>query len=156
MTSQPASVRVSVHVSASPEVAFAVFTTDIDSWYRKDRHTFADPNRALGIRFEPGVGGRLIEVYDRATGEGREMGRVTAWEPGRRLAFVDGLGTEVEVSFDAMGEETRVTLEHRGLERLRPDLAERHARHGWRLLLPWYEQHLQQGSPTEISRRSSK
>jgi hypothetical protein len=144
MTSQPASVRVSVHVSASPEVAFAVFTTDIDSWYRKDRHTFADPDRALGIRFEPGVGGRLIE-----------MGRVTAWEPGRRLVFVDGLGTEVEVSFDAMGDETRVTLEHRGLERLRPDLAERHARHGWRLLLPWYEQHMKQGSPTEISRRSS-
>ena len=144
MTSQPASVRVTVHVNAVPEAAFAVFTDEIDTWYVRDRHTFADPDLAVGIRFEPGVGGRLIEVHDRGTGEGREMGRITAWEPGRRLAFVDGPGTEVEVSFEAAGGQTRVTLEHRGLERLRPDLAERHARHGWRLLLPWYQRHLEQ------------
>jgi Activator of Hsp90 ATPase homolog 1-like protein len=143
MTSQPASVRVTVRVNTVPETAFAVFTEEIDSWYVRDRHTFADPDRAVGIRFEPGVGGRLIEVYDRGTGEGREMGRITAWDPGRRLAFVDGLGTEVEVSFEDAGGQTRVTLEHRGLERLRPDLAERHARHGWRLLLPWYQRHLE-------------
>lgn len=144
MTSQPASVRVTVQVNAVPETAFAVFTDEIDTWYVRDRHTFADPDPAVGIRFEPGVGGRLIEVHDRDTGEGREMGRITAWEPGRRLAFVDGLGTEVEVSFEDAGGQTRVTLEHRGLERLRPDLAERHARHGWRLLLPWYQRHLEQ------------
>lgn len=144
MTSQPASVRVTVHVNAVPETAFAVFTDEIDTWYVRDRHTFADRDLAVGIRFEPGVGGRLIEVHDRDTGEGREMGRITAWEPGRRLAFVDGLGTEVEVSFEDAGGQTRVTLEHRGLERLRPDLAERHARHGWRLLLPWYQRHLEQ------------
>jgi hypothetical protein len=143
VTSQPASVRVTVHVRAVPEIAFAVFTEEIDSWYVRDRNTFADPARAVGIRFEPGVGGRLVEVYDHDTGEGREMGRITAWEPGRRLAFVDGLGTEVEVSFDDAEGQTRVTLEHRGLERLRPDLAERHARHGWRLLLPWYQRHME-------------
>lgn len=143
MTSQPASVRVTAVVNAVPETAFAVFTEEIDSWYVRDRHTFADPDRALGIRFEAGVGGRLIEVYDLGTGEGREMGRITAWEPGRRLGFVDGLGTEVEVSFEDAGGRTRVTLEHRGLERLRPDLAERHARHGWRLLLPWYQRHIE-------------
>lgn len=143
MTSQPASVRVTVHVSAEPGTAFAVFTEEIDSWYVRDTRTFADPGRALGIRFEPGVGGRLVEVYDGGTGEGREMGRITVWEPGRRLAFVDGLGTEVDVSFEDAGDQTRVTLEHRGLERLRPDLAERHARHGWRLLLPWYQRHME-------------
>lgn len=143
MTSQPASVRVTAVVNAAPETAFAVFTEEIDSWYVRDTRTFADPGRAVGIRFEPGVGGRLVEVYDRGTGEGREMGRITAWEPGRRLAFVDGLGTEVEVSFEDTEGQTRVTLEHRGLERLRPDLAERHARHGWRLLLPWYQRHVE-------------
>jgi hypothetical protein len=142
VTGQPASVRVSVSVTATPEAAFAAFTDEIDSWYVKDRHTLADPARAAGIAFEPGVGGRLVEVYDRGTGEGREMGRVTAWEPGRRLAFVDERGTEVEVSFSADGDGTRVTLEHRGLERLRPDLAAEHARHGWRLLLPWYQRYV--------------
>jgi uncharacterized glyoxalase superfamily protein PhnB len=34
------------------------------------------------VRFEPGVGGRLVEVCDTSTGEGREMARVTVWEPG--------------------------------------------------------------------------
>jgi uncharacterized protein YndB with AHSA1/START domain len=143
MTGQPASVRVSVQVRAEPTTAFAAFTDEIDSWYVKDRRTLADAARAVAIKFEPGVGGRLVEVYDRATGAGREVGRITAWEPGRRLAFTDERGTEVEVSFDAAGDQTRVTLEHRGLERLRPDLAQEHARHGWRLLLPWYQRYIE-------------
>jgi uncharacterized protein YndB with AHSA1/START domain len=142
VTGQPASVRVSVTVRADPQRAFTAFTDEIDSWYVKDRHTLADPARAVAIRFEPGTGGRFIEVYDDQAGEGREIGRVTAWEPGRRLAFTDALGTEVEVSFQAVSEGTRVTLEHRGLERLRPDLAQKHARYGWRKLLPWYRQYM--------------
>lgn len=146
MTGQPASVRASVHVRADPDAAFAAFTGEIGSWYVRDRHTLADPDRAVGVRFEPGVGGRLIEVYDAGTGEGRETGRITAWEPGRRLAFTDERGTEVEVTFEAAGDRTRVTLEHRGLERLRPDLAAEHARHGWRLLLPWYQRYADHGS----------
>jgi uncharacterized protein YndB with AHSA1/START domain len=144
VTGHPAAVRVAVDVKASPEAAFAAFTDEIDSWYVKDRHTLADPARAVAIRFEPGVGGRLVEVYDGGTGEGREIGRVTVWEPGQRLAFTDERGTEVEVWFAAAGARTRVTLEHRGLERLRPDLAREHARHGWRLLLPWYLRYIDQ------------
>jgi hypothetical protein len=140
--SQPASVRVTVYVAAEPEVAFKVFTEEIDLWYRRGPHAFANPKRAVGIRFEPGVGGRLLEVYDAATGEGREMGRVTAWDVGKRLVFVDRRDTEVEVMFEPVDGETKVTLEHRGLERLRPDLAERHARFGWRLVVPWYFDHL--------------
>jgi hypothetical protein len=147
VTGQPASVRVSVHVRADPKAAFAAFTDDIDSWYVKDRHTLADPARAVAITFEPGAGGRLVEVYDRDTGDGREIGRVTVWEPGRRLAFTDERGTEVEVWFEPAGDRTRVTLEHRGLERLRPDLATEHARHGWRLLLPWYQQYVDHKPP---------
>ena len=33
-----------------------------------------------------GVGGRFVEVYDLETGAGIEVGRVTVWEPGERLA----------------------------------------------------------------------
>jgi uncharacterized protein YndB with AHSA1/START domain len=144
VTGHPASVRVSVYVRAAPEAAFAAFTDEIDAWYVKDRHTLHDPGRTAAIRFEPGAGGRLVEVYDGATGEGREIGQVTVWEPGQRLAFTDDLGTEVEVWFEAAGDQTRVTLEHRGLERLRPDLAREHARYGWRRLLPWYERHMRE------------
>jgi hypothetical protein len=139
---QPASVRVTVYVAVDPDEAFKVFTEEIDAWYRRGPHSFADPSRAVGIRFEPGVGGRLLEVYDAETGEGWETGRVTAWEPGRRLVFVDWRQTEVEVLFEPVDGETKVTLEHRGLERLRPDLAERHGRYGWRLLVPWYLDYL--------------
>ena len=114
MTSQPMSVRVSVEVSLEPQAAFDVFTGEIDAWYRKNERTLADPGRAAAIRFEPGVGGRLLEVYDLQQGGGREMGRITAWEPGRRLVFVDQLGTEVEVLFDGADGQTRVTLEHAG------------------------------------------
>ncbi|MBA2634825.1 MAG: hypothetical protein H0U86_17825 [Chloroflexi bacterium] len=35
--------------------------------------------------------GRLLEVYDRDTGEGLELARITAWEPGRHLAWQSSL-----------------------------------------------------------------
>lgn len=157
MTSQPMSVRVSVEVSLEPQAAFDVFTGEIDAWYRKNERTLADPGRAAAIRFEPGVGGRLLEVHDLQQGGGREMGRITAWEPGRRLVFVDQMGTEVEVRFDGADGQTRVTLEHRGLERLRPEEAERNARHGWALLLPWYQRHARnpQDAPGDRTRSTT-
>ena len=135
--SHTASVRAAVTVDLEPDAAFAVFTEEIDCWYRRGPHSFADP-RAVGIRFEAGVGGRLIHVVDADTGEGLTAGKITVWEPGRRLVYVDDRGTEIDVTFDAEDGQTRVVLEHRGLERLRPDLADRHGRFGGRLLLSWY------------------
>jgi hypothetical protein len=147
VTSPPALVRVSVEVDVDPATAFSVFTDEIDAWYKKDRYTLYDHERTVELRFEPGVGGRLMDVYDEATGDGREMGRITAWEPGRRLVFVDQRETEVEVTFEPVGDDaTRVTLEHRGLERLPDEEAERHARHGWRVLVPWYERYMTKGA----------
>jgi hypothetical protein len=95
------------------------------------------------------VGGRLIEVYDASTGEGLTAGEIVVWEPGRRLVFVDNRKTEVDVSFEAEGETaTRVTLEHRGLERLLPDEAVQHAKYGGQLLLKWYGAHLRERTTT--------
>jgi hypothetical protein len=142
-----ASVRVAITVNLEPAAAFDVFTMEIDQWYKRGRHSFADPRRAVGIRFEPGVGGRLIEVYDESTGDGRTMGRIEVWEPGVRLMFVDSHRTEVDVTFVPDGDGTRVCLEHRGLERLRPDLADRHGRFGGRLLIAWYAEYVRQ--PTD-------
>jgi uncharacterized protein YndB with AHSA1/START domain len=145
--SAPALVRVTIDVDVDPGTAFTVFTDEIDAWYKRDRHTLYDSSRALAVRFEPGVGGRLVEVYDAETGDGREMGRVTAWEPGRRLVFVDDRETEVEVTFTAAGDgSTRVTLEHRGFEKLADEAAEKHARYGWRVLVPWYEHYVKTGA----------
>jgi hypothetical protein len=144
-----ASVRVNIVVGVDPATAFHVFTDEIDAWYRRGPHSFFDASRAVGMRFEPGVGGRLIEVYDKETGEGRTAGEVQVWEPGRRLLFVDIYHTEIEVTFSPEGESTRVVLEHRGLERLRPDLADRHARFGGRLLLAWYADYMRETDITE-------
>ncbi|HEV8563709.1 MAG TPA: hypothetical protein VGR41_02225 [Actinomycetota bacterium] len=72
---------------------------EIDAWYRVDRLTVADFTRTVAIRFEPHVGGRLIDIHDSESSEGREMGRITVWDPGRRLVFTDNRHTEVEVTF---------------------------------------------------------
>jgi hypothetical protein len=136
--SPPASVRLSISVDVDPATAFEVFTTEIDDWYRRGPHNFADPVRAVGIRFDPFVGGELVEVYDARTGAGRAMGCIAVWEPGRRVVFVDDRETEIDVRFEPDDRGTRVTLEHRGLERLSPHEAERHAKFGAQLLLKWY------------------
>ena len=140
--SQPASVRVTIYVAVDAATAFEVFTDEIDSWYQRGPHNFFDPVRATGIRIEPGVGGRMLEVYDNDTGAAREMARVTAWEPGARLVLLDDRDTEIEVTFEPRGDETKVTLEHRGLERLRPRQAETKARFGGRLLIAWFSDHM--------------
>jgi uncharacterized protein YndB with AHSA1/START domain len=136
------SVTTRVEVAVSPEVAFDVFTSEIDAWYRVDTDTLPDITRTAAIRFEPHLGGRLLDVHDLATGEGRELGRITAWEPGRRLAFADNEGSQVEVSFEPRGAGTRVTLTHRGLDRLAPQRAGELRRSGWAALAPFYRDHI--------------
>lgn len=77
------SISTSVDVELDPEVAFEVFVDEIDAWYRVDRFTVVDFTRTVAIRFEPHVGGRLMDVHDSESGEGREMGRITVWDAGR-------------------------------------------------------------------------
>ena len=137
--SKPASVRVTVYVAAGPEIAFKVFTDEIDQWYRRGPHTL--PRGTTSVRFEAGVGGRLLA-------DDVEMGRVTAWEPGRRLVFCDTRDTTVEVTFEDVVGETKVTLEHRGLEKLRPALAEHTAQFGWALIVPWFDEYMKREGST--------
>jgi uncharacterized glyoxalase superfamily protein PhnB/uncharacterized protein YndB with AHSA1/START domain len=141
-------VSASVEVALPPGEAFRVFTAEVGSWYVVDRHTVPDPGRTVDIRFEPRVGGRFMDVHDTASGEGREIGRITAWEPGRRLGFTDGRGTDTEVRFEPTGGGTAVTIEQRGLDRLPPDEAEHVRRFGWHLLLGWFA--------TEAGRRTAR
>ena len=132
-------VRATVEVALPQSEAFRVFTDEVGSWYVVDRHTVMDHRRTVDIRFEPHVGGRFMDVYDGATGEGREMGRVTAWDPPDRLVFVDDRATETEVGFAPVGpDRTAVTIEQRGLDRLPPGVADHVRRFGWRLLAGWF------------------
>jgi uncharacterized protein YndB with AHSA1/START domain len=124
---------VALRVRSTPERAFEAFTSEIGLWWR--------PNILFGftagppgvLSFEPGLGGALVETQP--GGDRFEIGRITAWERGRLLAFTwrqasfapDQL-TYVEVRFEPVGQETRVTVEHRGWD----SVPQAHrARHGF-------------------------
>lgn len=123
-------VFVALRVKASPERAFAVFVGDIGAWWRPNGLFQTTPRAPGRLSFEPGEGGRLVETL--ASGKVFEIGRISAWEPPHRLAFSwrqanfpPDLLTEVEVRFEAVGEETRVSVEHRGFDQV-PEGAARH------------------------------
>lgn len=132
MTSEVA--RVITYVEVSPLDAFEVFTDEVDLWWRRGPR-FRGGGADSELCFErDATGMRLVE---RGRDGVFEIGRVLAWEPGKRLLleyrlrnFAADECTEVEVSFEARGEGTRVTLEHRGWERLRRDHPARHGLEG--------------------------
>ncbi len=113
------STSVSVSVPVDPQTAFSAFTEELDLWWVRGPINYFDSARAVGMRCEPGVGGRLIEVYDEATGEGLALGRITVWEPGARLAWTSSVDdVEIDIRFEPIpdgtgvgtGVGTRVTL----------------------------------------------
>jgi uncharacterized glyoxalase superfamily protein PhnB len=105
-------VRAHVDVRVAPADAFRIFTEEIDAWWVRGPANFYDGARARGMRLEPGVGGRFLQVNTGA--EDRELGCITAWEPGTRLAYETGDGATVEVRFEPAADGTRVTVEQRG------------------------------------------
>jgi len=124
-TDQAAAVRKSIHVEASPEVAFAVFTDDYDSWWPRTHHIGKSPMKKAII--EGRAGGRCYT--QQVDGTDCDWGTVLAWEPPHRLVIAWQIthewgyqpdlaqSSEVEVRFTAEGSGTRVDLEHRHLER---------------------------------------
>ena len=144
-------ILVALRVPATPARAFQAFTAEIGLWWRPNQlFQFTRRSDAGRLAFEPGEGGRLTETA--ADGEVFEIGRITAWQPGARLAFTwrqasfaPGQVTEVEIRFEAVGGETRVTVEHRSWETVPQEHVARHTfpdavflqRHGewWQALL---------------------
>jgi activator of HSP90 ATPase len=126
-------VLVALRVKATRERAFEVFTAEIGDWWRPST-LFAFTPRSPGmLSFETGPQGRLIEIL--SNGKVFEIGAVRVWDPPRRLVFdwrqatfAPGQMTQVEVRFDAVGSETRVTVEHTGWDSVP---ASHVARHGW-------------------------
>lgn len=115
-------VVVALRVQASPSQAFEAFTREIAAWWRPNMMFQFTPRSPGRVAFEPpadGRAGRFTETL--SNGKVFEIGEVSVWEPGQRLvfgwrqaAFAEGQATEVEVTFEAVGKETRVTVEHRG------------------------------------------
>jgi len=132
-----AAVIVSIRVGATPLQAFEAFTAEIGEWWRPNPLFALTPRGDGQLRFEPGEGGRLVATL--ANGKEFEVGRVILWKPGERLVlswrhatFAPGQSTRLDVRFEAVGDQTRVTVEHRGWDAIPKDHI---ARHGFELML---------------------
>lgn len=115
-----------VLVSVPPDVAFEVFTKEIDLWWKQGPRYRIGGKRRGQLVFEPGVGGRLFETFDLPRGpETFVVGRVTAWEPPHRLElewrgvnYAPAEKTLVSVAFAPSPSGTLVTVRHSGFAAL--------------------------------------
>ena len=98
-----------VEVSADPQTAFTAFTDELDLWWVRGPINAYDSGRLVEMRCEPGVGGRILEVYE---GDALELARITAWQPGERLAWQSSLDdVSIDVRFEPTDAGTLVRLE---------------------------------------------
>ena len=126
---------VALRVPATPQRTFDAFVHEIGEWWQPNGLFDFTVARHGRLACEPGLSGRLTERYD--DGSAFEIGRIIEWEPPELLAFTwrqasfgPDMLTEVRVTFEAAGEETRVTVEHSGWD----TVPQRHAaRHGFPL-----------------------
>ena len=110
--SEARSSSSTVEVAADPLTAFTAFTDELDLWWVRGPINAYDSGRLVEMRCEPGVGGRILEVYDAESGDGLELARITVWEPGSRLAWKSSLDdVTIDVTFDPSGTGTIVRLE---------------------------------------------
>jgi uncharacterized glyoxalase superfamily protein PhnB len=108
-------VSSQVDVAVDPATAFKAFTEEMNLWWVRGPINFwSEGGRVVEVRCEPGVGGRIMEILDhRDKGEVLELARITAWEPGVRLAWSSSLDdVQTEVRFQPGERGTRVTVEH--------------------------------------------
>ncbi|HEY2299212.1 MAG TPA: SRPBCC family protein [Jatrophihabitans sp.] len=122
-------VRRSISVPVAVDNAFAAFTERLGDFKPPEHNLLAAPIAETVL--EPRVGGWII---DRGTdGSECRWARILAFDPPHRLVFSWNIGptwqletdpdrvSEVEVQFAAEApQQTRVTLEHRNLERHGP------------------------------------
>ncbi|TDC38032.1 ATPase [Micromonospora sp. 15K316] len=123
-TDQGDAVRTSIHVAATPEHAFTVFTSGIDRWWLRTHHVQPGELKQVGV--DPYVGGRMWEESD--SGDVCTWGHVLLWDPPRTFAFSwligpdwqppapDAPGSRVTVTFTPTETGTQVDLVHDRLD----------------------------------------
>ena len=144
----PAAIRKTIDVKATIDRAFEVFATRMGEWWHKE-HSIAKGTTQVDVVIEPRAGGRWYEKG--ADGSEHPWGRVLAYDPPRRLLLAWQLNCEfvydpdfettVEVTFEAQDGGTRVTFEHRDLERMGGDAVElfESMDGGWGMLLDLFK-----------------
>ena len=125
-------VRKTITVDAHKELAFAVFSEQMGSWWPLEGKSIGTSKAETAI-LEPRAGGRWYERG--ADGSECDWGRVLIYDPPDRLVLNWQIGADwrhdpevnsaVEIRFVAETEtRTRVELEHRGLAAAYGDQAE--------------------------------
>ena len=116
-------IEKTLHVPLSPGDAFRVFTDDIALWWPLDKHSLSavrDGVTARSVRMEAHTGGKVIET--RPDGSEADWATITDWTPGARLSMQWYVGrdpseaTQIEVTFLAEADGTRVNLRHDGFD----------------------------------------
>jgi uncharacterized protein YndB with AHSA1/START domain len=119
-------IRRSIRVKATPQRAFTVFTTEMDSWWPRTHHIGNSPMQQVVV--EGRAGGRIYTVQQ--DGIDCPWAQVVHWEPPHRFVFAWQVGpdwryvedvsqcSEVEVTFTPGDDGTTlVELEHRNFHR---------------------------------------
>jgi uncharacterized protein YndB with AHSA1/START domain len=118
-----------------PERAFDVYVHRIGEWWHPD--FTLDPTTLQSVTIEPRVGGRVFAAH-RDVGE-VDWGRVTAYEPGRRLVYTSTLAqppetaSEITVLFAPHGEGCTMRFEHGGWNEGNAALRSKFSQ--WRIIL---------------------
>lgn len=145
----------SIEIKSSPEKAFAAFVEHINAWWPRQtemhRYSFApEGTEPKDILFEAKLGGRYYERF--ADGSEYDIGRITTYEPPNKLAYTwrgpDWPGdSQVEVVFEAAGEQTILSLTHSGFEIFeQPETAKGYEMGSKEILSyfdAWFNQHLE-------------
>jgi hypothetical protein len=109
-------ISFDLEVACSAQQAFHTYTGRIADWW--DPRYTASPETYEGVTIEPREGGRIFEHH--RGGLEYEWGRVTVWEPERRLVHTFTLAqdpahpSEVSVLFEPNGEGCIVRFAHGG------------------------------------------
>jgi uncharacterized glyoxalase superfamily protein PhnB len=98
-----------VEVDVDTPTAFSVFTDEFEEWWGNGPIDAWDSTRVIGRRLEPGVGGRLLELYP---DDALELGRITAWEPPTRVSWTSAVDdVTIDVTFEPVADgRTRVRV----------------------------------------------
>src|SRR5262249_16222964 len=121
-----AAVIVSIRVVATPLRAFEAFTEEIGKWWRPDPLFALAPRGGGQLGVEPGEGGRLVATqangkeFESAASSSGNLAKGSP-PPGVRRHSPPGQSTQLDVRFEAVGDQTRVTVEHRGWDEIPQD-----------------------------------
>ncbi len=112
-------VRQSVLVRSDRQHTFDTFVATIGTWWPVNPFS-AGQDRVRDVTIERHDGGRVYETWQDGTEV--DWGELLVWEPPARLVMTWNMTpvvTEVELTFAELGPAlTRVSVEHRGWERL--------------------------------------